>query len=412
MLFFMIFFWFITAILGDHFFEKKLPFGLNPFFIFIFLCCCYFILKKTFIKKNYSNLNKKDNNQDSFKFDKRSKQYIICCCIYFILSLFNLANVWGIDNLDYSFSYAIRHCYFVVGFVISVSFYYSLCSKKNRKISNSNYLLYFYLFVSWIFKLLFKSTIIMFQPFTLFLSMYIYINNPKKFNFILYLLTLFISFNSMFSYIIANLVFFIIIFFPKLVSLTKNKVFSLFFKYLLVIFGIVIIFNYNKYLQFLSHDANTLWRWQVWTNEFNNLQKTYFTGVGFGTAYVDYNIFDSINNYNMYLDSGVQSSHMLLVVANHNSFVNMFYRMGIIGGTLFISCFVELLKWFNITYRKINNKQSRLKLRFSVAFFLYNTTIILLNPGIESPRFFLGFAFSLGYIYYILKTSVSYAKEA
>lgn len=84
---------------------------------------------------------------------------------------------------------------------------------------------------------------------------------------------------------------------------------------------------------------NALWRWQYWQNEIKLLVKTKLMGVGFGTPYADNNIFNEIINRDAVKipdDAfGYSINKVLFITSQHNSFLNMFYRLGVVGGMLF-----------------------------------------------------------------------------
>ena len=151
-------------------------------------------------------------------------------------------------------------------------------------------------------------------------------------------------------------------------------------------------------MQYISDDANALWRLMVWTNEVLSLKETYFTGVGYGSAYVTETIYNEVSNSNMYTND-FTNNEGLFVVANHSSILNMFYRMGLIGGILYISIILITLKWYSKIYRSIKIKTSRRYLYWALINWINNLLIICINPGLESPQFATTYLLSQGLLW-------------
>lgn len=151
-------------------------------------------------------------------------------------------------------------------------------------------------------------------------------------------------------------------------------------------------------MQYISDDANALWRLMVWTNEVISLKETYFTGVGYGSAYVTETIYNEVSNSNMYTND-FTNNEGLFVVANHSSILNMFYRMGIIGGILYISIILITLKWYSKIYRSIKIRKSRRYLYWALINWIINLLIICINPGLESPQFATTYLLSQGLLW-------------
>ena len=160
-------------------------------------------------------------------------------------------------------------------------------------------------------------------------------------------------------------------------------------------------------MQFISDDANALWRLMVWTNEVLSLKETYFTGVAYGTAYVTETIYNEVSNSNMYTND-FTNNEGLFVVANHSSILNMFYRMGLLGGIIYVSIILISLKWYSKIYTYIKIKKSRRYLYWALINWLINLLIICINPGLESPQFATTYLLSQGIF---LGTLLYYQKQ-
>ena len=87
----------------------------------------------------------------------------------------------------------------------------------------------------------------------------------------------------------------------------------------------------------------------------------------------------------MLLDKGI------FVVTQHNSLMNIFYRLGILGLFIGIGYWIVVpLRWFSNIYQRCDMHKKRV-LRYILANYAYNLMIIITNPGLESPRFAYGF---------------------
>ena len=175
---------------------------------------------------------------------------------------------------------------------------------------------------------------------------------------------------------------------------------------LLVLFILVIYFGQDSLYNIIKNDQNSLWRLLVWKNEIQTLAKTWFTGVGFGTSYVTADIYTIVNNSNMYMDSDGTIYERLFLVANHNSFLNMFYRMGLLGGGLFLALNIVICSTC-MSFSKEKTKWNYEYQWWAFTNYVYNLVIIALNPGMEMMQFAINYTFSLGIILsVILKANV------
>ncbi|MDK0654546.1 O-antigen ligase family protein [Clostridium perfringens] len=160
-----------------------------------------------------------------------------------------------------------------------------------------------------------------------------------------------------------------------------------------VIIGILIFtfFNKDTINQFLAKkDANYWWRFNYWATEFKTLKESYFIGSGFGSTYASTSIFEILSGGFIDPETGtfVNSAKVLFTTAQHNSYMNIIYRTGIIGLILFLNIIVSLI--FNYKKYLINNYDRLLYLAF------INVNIIIgFNVGLESPQFLIPFYLSL-----------------
>lgn len=307
---------------------------------------------------------------------------------YLCISIFNLPRLWRIKNLLYNFSYIFRHFIIILEIIVAIGLGYLLYKTDFiRKVTNKQIILTFVFIsiVSFIKVYIIGYTGLM----VLLISLYAIRKKKKIFIFLIPFV-----FTEQTAFILASLLFIFLVYSRRVVVffLRKHTRFKLITFLFFCTFTIIVLSTllYRIILQ----DPNSLWRLLVWADEVGSLIDTGGTGVGFGTAYVTENIINTVDNSNMYMDEKGNYYSGLFLVANHNTFLNMFYRMGIIGGLLFIALNIQLVHWCIKTYIKTDKKKS-VYIWWGLLNFLYNTIIILLNPGLEMIQFAINYITSL-----------------
>ena len=314
---------------------------------------------------------------------------------YLCISIFNLPKLWGIKNLFYDFSYIFRHFIIILEMIVAIALGYLFYQTDYvSKVSNKGIILTL-LFIYMVS--VSKTYIIGYTGLmVLLISLYAIRKRNKLFVFLIPFV-----FTEQTAFILASLLFIFLLYFRKIVVFFIKKhtrlkliLFTSFCTVLIVMLSALLY-------QVILKDPNSLWRLLVWTDEVSSLVETKFTGVGFGTAYVTKDIIHTVDNSNMYQDASGNFYSGLFLVANHNSFLNMFYRMGIVGGLLFLALNFQLIHWCIKTYIKAD-KTERIYIWWGLLNFLYNTIIILLNPGLEMIQFAINYITSLAVFIAIL----------
>lgn len=138
-------------------------------------------------------------------------------------------------------------------------------------------------------------------------------------------------------------------------------------------------------------DLNTYWRLTSWGNNLSAVYSNWGLGAGFGVAYFP-NTPEALDAaYKSYLAEG-SSYNMydsLFVRGQHSSIINVFFRMGILGGGLLIWILISLLKQAN------NNRQSP-DVRFLTPLFVCGVLNISVHVGLESPPFLITISLAAG----------------
>ena len=139
-------------------------------------------------------------------------------------------------------------------------------------------------------------------------------------------------------------------------------------------------------------DPNSAWRFYAWTKNIQySLMNTYAAGVGYGTPYFLGTKFDlayvllSGRGGSSVEDSGQQDA---MVRGQHNSLVNIFYRLGIVGTILFLQYIFSL-------YRKMG--RAKLDPMYGFVFF-FMIIDISTNVGLESPATLIQFVLIVAFL--------------
>lgn len=211
------------------------------------------------------------------------------------------------------------------------------------------------------------------------------------------------------SYTIGLLLLISIIFFRKTLSvkLQKNGMAKVSFTLLFLIL-IAVIYS-NLISEQISQDGNSEWRMVVWLNEIASLRQSHYLGVGFGSAYVSTDILSKTANINMYTNNELNNFlYGIFLVGNHNSILNMFYRMGVAGGVVFVILQIVILKWsLKQSSNHVNTKFNDY-IWWANANYIFNFIVIALNPGLEMMQFSIGYQLSLAVLFSILLVSSNY----
>jgi O-antigen ligase len=152
---------------------------------------------------------------------------------------------------------------------------------------------------------------------------------------------------------------------------------------------------------YFSGDENNHWRLMVWRNNLKSMWDSYLLGVGFGTPYhplTTQNLINTMRNsfdsVSVALTDPVEPQY---VRGQHSSFINIFYRMGIVGGLLFIT--------LSLTPIVIAVRQSFCRgrsdgglLLAAVALYVLQLVQMTVHVGIEAPRFLVLYMLSAQFV--------------
>ncbi len=376
-------------VFGNNILQLNLIGEINCFYVFMFVSyvhIAYLILFKR-VKKPHLCISRLLN-----------LLFVIGLCFVF-LSLLEYQRFFSINGLSFSNKYIFRQAYFIFMIPIGYDILYSLVHLKIKRINNLTIvLLVLLLCVCSAFDFLIDKIMLWYTiP---VLCAFLCYRNRKPLYYVLYFIVLFTMRPAQTTYIFGDLILTLFLIFDRFLNqMTKKDKVSAYWLFWFFAPALMLIFILMMKKMYLT-DPNSQWRMQYWLNEFNILKKTFFFGVGFGTGYCDSSILGYINNPSVFLRQG-PFDQVSLYIAQHNSFLNVFYRMGILTGIIFLVFNLKVFK--NFFFKK---KMKYTSLAFSM--FLYGVLIIFFNPGLESPRFCLIYLVGLLASGFILKNQMSF----
>lgn len=305
--------------------------------------------------------------------------FIILSMIYIILSYFNFIDWFGIEGFELKKEHIYRQSYFVLCFPIAINIY-------NHTIKSKNAFSFFDRYV---------------YPVTILLVLMKLVNHYDD-----RLVIVFISSIALYIFLFKSkrlglgAAGLILCFWWGTEGITGQFIMlSLFFymfskvgysryvtKYKIVFIGSVVLFILftNNIINILKvTDVNSWWRLMLWKHEWSILIKTFFLGVGFGTPYAT----NQMVNY-IYFDPSIPD--VLYITGQHNSFINMFYRLGLVGGSLFLYFNILILKYCDKLRTMLSIEEQKI-IKWAEFSYLAATISITFNVGLESPRVFISY---------------------
>ena len=318
--------------------------------------------------------------------------FLIVSAFYLAISFLNLPQFWNIDKLMYNMKYIPRHFFIIAELFIPLGLGYVIYKKKMLQKIKSFYLIILFMLIFFTNPSLSIKGILLIS-----LALIAWKNDMKDL-----LLFAFFIFYYQAAYVLGYIAMMLFISFEKeIVSFlrkdTNHKIIFAFSSAILLTYTL-----WGVIMGFVLEDENSLWRLNVWINEFNSLSQTYLTGVGFGSAYVTENILYQTDNYNMFFNNEEGLMEVgAFIVANHSSFINMFYRMGLIGGGLFLALNFQLICVTIKMYYRATKKMRQL-LWYMLSVWIYETVVIALNPGLEMMQFAMSYLLSLAVLFAVI----------
>ena len=169
----------------------------------------------------------------------------------------------------------------------------------------------------------------------------------------------------------------------------------------------IIIALVDPYL--FSPDDNSFWRAMAWKANIASLWDSDLVGRGFGTPYHPITV-DNIENAQknmcsecsegLYLEDPITAQY---IRGQHSSIINIFYRMGIVGGIIFCVFNAVIILFLVKARGRFGIYDARLKF---IALVLILTQLLeaSFHVAIETPRFLITYMLSVGFAIYVSDT--------
>lgn len=377
-------FWIFSAIWGNDFLKFNIL-GLNPFYLLV-IYSFFYIFKYRYWDKWKKNIywNRYKNYLNFF---------IIICIVYIIISTLNYTKIFNI-NILYKRSHILNQSY-IIFFIPVIMFMISKINLNNKleKILNSKIVYIIFIMLLFISKFYSRDYIpyrsLMFAIGT---AIFIFKKNILSFFILVYTLITQLGYDDSSSIIVSVMVVMFISCFWKIVRVFLNKNFKIKYFIFFFIMPLLLVAIIISSSEIFINDHNSVWRINYWIHEIKLVFKTYFIGVGFGTSYGTLDIVNEINMIGMFLAQGSLVDG-LFSITQHSSYINYFYRMGILGVYFFTILTIYPIKWCADKLKKLNDNKF---IYWGLVNYIFNFVIILFNPGLESPRFAINFFFSIG----------------
>jgi hypothetical protein len=148
-----------------------------------------------------------------------------------------------------------------------------------------------------------------------------------------------------------------------------------------------------------ENDRNTLWRLHAWSDNWNMVWQTELLGMGFGTPYHAQSAENlrnaALNETDLMQNGPVSLQEPQYFRGQHSSFVNIFYRMGVAGGLLFVMINASALLNCLHGIRRAATPLDKNLCFVSVLALSMQVIQMSLHVGLETPRFLIVYLLSL-----------------
>lgn len=336
----------------------------------------------------YSFLMNKLNEYNIYFF-KKYLNFLIFSSIILFCSIFDLMpSSW---TMEFDLMVAVRQYFFIFSLPIFTFVAYKFFKFNYFFITRNSLILlggYFFLY----FIITDGMNGLILSPFVNYsqIFMIIFFINFEKINnqFLKYLILIIILILSFFLFKEVSLQF--LIFFIGVILITINLNRYIIHKFVILTFTIIPFFSLliinNSLIPF---DSNSMVRLVMWKDATQSLIDTFGLGVGFGTEWIKNEFYLIKSNWFLFDNYNTNDKFN---VTTHNTFSDIFFRVGLIGLLLFLKFIMSL---FN--ERIIKNSR--------LVSYLFLSILISLstNPGFFSVNFFIGLSITFGFLLTIIE---------
>lgn len=324
-------------------------------------------------------------NAYSFYFLKKYLNFLIFSSIILLFSIFDLMpSSWP---KEFNLIMALRQYFFIFSlpFFIFVAYkflkeYYFFISKYSLFLLGSYF--FVYLIINQNVDKLILSPFVNYSQ--IFLILF-FINFEKINNqFLKYLILILISLLILFKDIsLQFIIFFIGVI---LIAISFNK-FTI-HKLIVLIFTIVpLLATFIINNSIISLDSNSMVRLVMWADATRSLIDTFGLGVGFGTEWIKNDFYIIKSNWALFDDTNINNKFN---ITTHNTFSDLYFRVGLIGLLLFVKSIFSFL-----------NERIIIKSKLISYLFLSILVSLSTNPGFFSVNYLIGLSITYGFLLFI-----------
>lgn len=155
-----------------------------------------------------------------------------------------------------------------------------------------------------------------------------------------------------------------------------------------------------------AFDRNTYWRLVSWRQNLASLWDSYLIGVGFGTPYHPLSMENLVVAGTLDdLREPTFPGEAQYFRAQHSSFINVFYRLGIPGGLAFATLNFLLVHRLGAAIRLARSPATQRTIFAALVLFVIAIFQIMVHVGLETPRFFVVYILSMALALSVLEQS-------
>lgn len=155
-----------------------------------------------------------------------------------------------------------------------------------------------------------------------------------------------------------------------------------------------------------TFDRNTYWRLASWRQNLDNLWDSYLVGIGFGTPYHPLSMENLVVAGTLDdLREPAFPGEAQYFRAQHSSFVNIFYRLGLPGGLIFAALNALLVRRLATAMRAARSPTVQRTVFAALVLFVIAVFQIMVHVGLETPRFFVVYVLSMALALFVVERS-------
>lgn len=375
----------LLGIFGNDFLKFKLGISNFPVIIYFIVCSMHMLLSFSFITNKLNHIR---------KVELYWMLFFIMYLLVLILSITGFYESLYLSGIYFNKSYIIPQSLFLLLLPIGISIYIAISQNypyfQEVLEKYSNFIILLNIFLAFIG---FARTTVTY--YILILVVYIGIKKSNNYLFSLFLYFICLLYISLINSKTTCILMFIVF---TIILIINTRIIDRIKKYfvpLLLITTMLILLinaNINLIVEIIENsDPNSWWRITFWRVQLQTIKESNLIGVGLGSTYANSIIFTLLKGGFIDPETGLNTlrPETLFLTAQHNSYLNILYRTGLVGLLLFILSIKETFLGTITAYK--DHFSSVLLLAF-----ININIVIVFNVGLESPQFLIPFYLSSG----------------